>query len=324
MSRTKATRIDRLTPAQTARFPEFVERWVRDGLCTKPADRPAAEAAMARAYEQGGVSWHGHVVWTTSPLALVLTDAVLQNLTKVGRDRVWASVGAGVRDSVGAGVRESVGAGVWASVWDSVNMFRQSDWLAVYDYFHEVCGLAVCDRLDGLMRLQQSAGWWIARQNVALICERPAWIDRDTRGRLHSETRQSFCYPDGWGDYSWHGVQVPSHVILQPEALTVASIVNEPNVEIRRIMIQRMGQERYLHEAGAVEVHRDDWGILYRVMRHGDTPILMVKVVNATPEPDGSYHDFFLRVPPACRTAHEAVSWTFAVPEGEYILAQAS
>lgn len=37
----------------------------------------------------------------------------------------------------------------------------------------------------------------------------------------------------------------------------------------------------------------------------------MVKVVNSTPEPDGSYKDYFLRVPPTITTAHEAVAWTF-------------
>ena len=37
----------------------------------------------------------------------------------------------------------------------------------------------------------------------------------------------------------------------------------------------------------------------------------MVKVVNSTPEPDGSFKDYFLRVPPDMQTAHQAVAWTF-------------
>jgi hypothetical protein len=37
----------------------------------------------------------------------------------------------------------------------------------------------------------------------------------------------------------------------------------------------------------------------------------MVKVVNSTPKPDGTYKDYFLRVPPTVRTAREAVAWTF-------------
>ena len=37
----------------------------------------------------------------------------------------------------------------------------------------------------------------------------------------------------------------------------------------------------------------------------------VVEVVNATPEPDGSYRHYFLQVPPGVRTAREAVAWTF-------------
>jgi hypothetical protein len=58
----------------------------------------------------------------------------------------------------------------------------------------------------------------------------------------------------------------------------------------------------------------------------------MVKVVNSTPEPDGSFKDYFLRVHPELRpllsnnrmgepqalTAHNAVASTFGKRGGEY------
>ena len=44
----------------------------------------------------------------------------------------------------------------------------------------------------------------------------------------------------------------------------------------------------------------------------------MAKVVNATPEPDGSFKDYFLRVPPAMERARQAVAWTFRMQEMEY------
>jgi hypothetical protein len=46
----------------------------------------------------------------------------------------------------------------------------------------------------------------------------------------------------------------------------------------------------------------------------------MLEVVNSTPEPDDSFKDYFLRVPPNARTAREAVAWTFDVPERKYVL----
>ena len=44
----------------------------------------------------------------------------------------------------------------------------------------------------------------------------------------------------------------------------------------------------------------------------------MVEVQNSTPEPDGSIKTYFLRVPPATRTAREAVAWTFGLGAVEY------
>lgn len=45
---------------------------------------------------------------------------------------------------------------------------------------------------------------------------------------------------------------------------------------------------------------------------------MMVEVVNATPEPSGECKDYWLRVPPGMRTAHEAVAWTWGKTEAEY------
>jgi hypothetical protein len=42
---------------------------------------------------------------------------------------------------------------------------------------------------------------------------------------------------------------------------------------------------------------------------------VVVKVVNSTPEPDGSFKDYLLRVPPDIRTPREAVAWTFATDD---------
>ena len=39
-------KIEKLTDAQVARFPEFIKRWTDIGLCTDPADRPKAEACI--------------------------------------------------------------------------------------------------------------------------------------------------------------------------------------------------------------------------------------------------------------------------------------
>jgi hypothetical protein len=125
-------------------------------------------------------------------------------------------------------------------------------------------------------------------------------------------------YPDGFSVFAVHGVRVPENIILQPESITVQQIETERNAEMRRVMIERYGQARYLLDSGAVEIHSDDFGTLYRKEMPNDEALVMVKVVNSTPEPDGSFKDYFLRVPPTMTRAHEAVAWTFGKDEATY------
>jgi hypothetical protein len=58
---------------------------------------------------------------------------------------------------------------------------------------------------------------------------------------------------------------------------------------------------------------------LWRVDDGADVePIVMVEVVNGTPEPDGSVREFMLRVPPSSVSPVEALAWTYDVPVEEY------
>jgi hypothetical protein len=125
-------------------------------------------------------------------------------------------------------------------------------------------------------------------------------------------------WPDGWGVHAVHGVRVPRQVVEAPETLSVEQIAGEANVEVRRVMLERFGAERFMRESGGRLVQQDEWGKLWRADIAGDEPLVMVEVVNSTAEPDGSFKDYFLRVPPTVRTAREAVAWTFGVDEGAY------
>jgi hypothetical protein len=250
-------------------------------------------------------------------------------------DSVWASVRASVRASVWASVWDSVGASVGDSVWDSVgdsvwdsvgdsvgeSCYGQHDasWLAFYAYFSEVCGLTEQTRkLAGLWELAKSAGWCLPYQNICWVSERHNILHRDERGRLHSTDSATLAYPDGWSIYAIHGVRVPEDVIMSPHALTAHRITEEKNTEVRRVMLDRFGTSRYLIEIGAKQIHADDYGTLYRAEISDDEPLVMVKVVNSTPESDNTYKDYWLRVPPTVKTARQAVAWTFEAETKDY------
>lgn len=172
--------------------------------------------------------------------------------------------------------------------------------------------------IDAWNRLAESALAVICHEHVVFACEKPTRFLIDEGGRFHCADGPALAFSDGFIEYAWHGVLVDPSVILEPESITIEEIEGTQNAEIRRVLIERYGQSRYLQESGAEEVQSDDFGTLYRKEIPGDEALVMVKVVNSSPEPDGSFKDYFLRVPPEMETAQQAVAWTFGFDEEEY------
>ena len=144
-----------------------------------------------------------------------------------------------------------------------------------------------------------------------MVCERPTVIQRElatptlTRGwrshRLHCDTGPAVAWPDGWGVWASHGIRVPQHVIEAPQTITVREIHNEQNAEVRRVMVERMGFDRFVKESGALPLHGDETGTLYRLELSGDDPLMLVSVLNSTLEQNQPRKQYFLQVDPQLR-----------------------
>lgn len=172
--------------------------------------------------------------------------------------------------------------------------------------------------LEGLAAVAREAGWWWPYENLAVISERPTALYRDEAGRLDRGDGPAVGYSDDFALYAWRGMPVPGEFIAELASLTADRIRDEENAELRRVMLEFYGYDRYLSESGAEPVQRDETGILWRIPLTGDEDVVMVEVVNSTPEPDGTSRTYWLRVPPATRTAREGVAWTFGVSEADY------
>jgi hypothetical protein len=128
----------------------------------------------------------------------------------------------------------------------------------------------------------------VVHEKFCIISDFPDRMNLDAEMRAHCEDGPSNRWRDGYAMYHWHGVRAPSLLIEHPELITVDQITNETNAELRRVYIERYGTARYLIDAGAREVHKDRFGILYIKDEPDDEPIAMVRVLNSTPEPEGS------------------------------------
>jgi hypothetical protein len=107
----------------------------------------------------------------------------------------------------------------------------------------------------------------------------------------------------------WRGVPVDERIAFRPETLDVGEILAETNAELRRVMMERFGLDRFMSQADArvLDEDRDAGGRrrLLRITLAGDEPLVCVSVICPS-----TSHQFMLRVPPTVTTCRQAVAWT--------------
>jgi hypothetical protein len=255
-------KITTLTDEQRAKFPQYVEKWIKVGLSTEPADFDRAEEAVREIYKVCELKQPRAILRAASP-----RDASNKGAEFVRKLIIEAG---GTVDPNDTGASNYRGGQFWAG------------WIGYVDFLITECGWDGDTIPKYLLdkALTESVGWVWWHEEVCVIGDRPAQIFRDEQGRLHCEFDKAIKYRDGWGVYSWHGVTVPEKLIMTPELITVAEIEAEQNAEIKRIMITRYigkghlddmpGEARYLVDSGAEKIHEDEWGILYKKEVTGD------------------------------------------------------
>jgi hypothetical protein len=107
----------------------------------------------------------------------------------------------------------------------------------------------------------------------------------------------------------WRGVPVDARIAFRPETITTAEILAERNAELRRVLMERFGFERFMVEAGAAVMDEDgDAGGVRQLLRlklEGDEDLVCVAVICPS-----TGRRYLLRVPPTMRTCRQAVAWT--------------
>ncbi|MFH8375629.1 DUF6745 domain-containing protein [Streptomyces cyaneofuscatus] len=326
---------------------QHVNSWRDVAAATGAADRSAAEEGVRRAYRTAGLAEPERIVWAESPRAAVeavekLADAgrsvreevrtrpwaeerrrMYDELGPAGWSALWSATGAQLWETTAA-LAERIRSGVVADLagkpedegavrlvlLDAVLGQHDAAWLAAFD--------GRGDLLRGLAEVARNAGWWWPYERAVVISERPEALHRDEAGRLDHGAGPALAYRDGFALYAWRGMPVPAAFLAELASLTPQRIREEENAELRRVMLEYYGYDRYLTESGAEPVHRDETGILWRIALDGDEDVVMVEVVNSTPEPDGTHRTYWLRVPPATRTAKDGVAWTFGMDGAAY------
>lgn len=320
-------KISSLTKEQEARFPEFVDKWQKIGLSTESINFEEAKKIAIKLYEEAGLKAPKTILYARSPKEAI---SIIQ---KIDSSMTESSI-----------------------FFDMSFGNQEASWLSFYDYMQEVAGVtSFTNGFNLLVEFAKNCGWWSAYEDLAVLQDRPEELHRDPENRLHNANGPAVKYRDGFSLYFFHGISVPEDIILDRSSITIERIENEANAEVRRVMIDMFGVAEYLKGTSAEKIHSDSFGTLWRKKIDGDEDIMMVEVLNSTPEPkpkwdinkymtkaeyqkdlaywkEHMYKTYFLRVHPQLRpmkldgtfgqpqkfTAKNAVASTFGKTGAEY------
>lgn len=209
------------------------EQCIKIGSATEPADWAKAEEAITKLYRK--MDWNSPITFHR-----VASPKAAQELMK---------------EQFGA--KETVD----TNLWGCMDIY----WIGYLQFLASIDGVeADQDKLELLEvwgDIANSISWWyVVDETTCIMCDRPAEVHWNDSGVLHCETDMAVKFRDGWGLYSYEGVRIPknkSFIITNPEQITVETINSEENAEIKRIMSQQMGINKFLDESGAEVVHMD-------------------------------------------------------------------
>jgi hypothetical protein len=192
------------------------------------------------------------------------------------------------------------------------------------------------------------AGCWLlhfTEDTLYWVSKPPVFVERvDGSRRLHREDGPAL-ESDVENLYFWHGVLVPAFVVTRPEWITMVHIRNEENAEVRRVMIERMGWDKFCAEAQMKLIHVDELHTWFpnipvsetvdagaRLVTHyregseraelleaeglfdfEDRPLRFVRLTDPS-----TGREYTIRVRHDHTRCYEAVGWTFGVSETDY------
>jgi hypothetical protein len=159
-------------------------------------------------------------------------------------------------------------------------------------------------------------------------------ILKNAEGNIHSDTSPAYVsetrvvwYNNGkkhgldvdiFGSitYYYENILVPSNYITNKESLTIEKVLANPNTEVRYVGIRIMGYDKLKEKA--VTIHASKNMELFYIAGIFTDSVTILKVVNSTPESDGSFKNYYLTVPPDMKTCEDAVAWTFYKKKSSY------
>ena len=309
------SKIEKLTLEQEKGIKEWQEHCLKIGRDTSPINKKLSEKSWIKFYEILGKKkpffWY-----CQSPLQAQIIINMFPEIQKIffieKGANIWANIWDNIRDNIWANIRANIGDNIKKLNFNWIDTYswcqHDINWIAYYKYF-EKYGLLPYDKnfeiFDIWYDLACSCGWCYTFENIVFVCEKPYKLFLDNQGRLHNEKSMALEYSDGYGLYMLNGVRVTQEIVETPaEQLDPQLILKEPNAEVRREIVRKIGIERVCQKLNAKVLDRKGNYELLNLDLGENRLRPYLKMINPS---ISTYH--IEGVAPEIKTVEQALSW---------------
>lgn len=196
----------------------------------------------------------------------------------------------------------------------SESVLFDSFWVGFYEYFLlPELGLNISpdlrEKMDNFSEyLSSGVSTSVLFEKIALICGPPSVVRRDDQGRSSAIGQPAIEWPRGWERWKIGNVGLDNkRYHCHPSEWKAEWLIDEPNTEIKRLILEYLTPDVVFDELGAVLI--DSWREyeLYNVTR-ADIGVRLLRM-KSPPLKDDSTPYYVGTVPESIETAEEAIVW---------------
>lgn len=310
------SKIDKLTPEQEAKMPEYVEKWIGIGTNTDRLDPVSTKKTIDNFRGLIGRDVDVPLKIVNNPIeAWVMCCLVEQNVPFDQLDEEMVSV------FNGNPKRYDIPK---ASLpWQSGSFFAST--FSFYDFMLEELKIDIGNELWAKYKIWESTsklGCIYPLDNITIVSEKPTEIYLNENNVLHRDGGPALVYA-GLGDfklYNLNGVEVPEWLaVTDAEKININDYNSIENADVRAEFVRKVGIERFVEQGKIVDSyknydvaqhewwHKSEYELVdMNVMFEGLDYAPFLKMVNQT---TGIFH--MEGVSPDCRTVGEALRERF-------------
>lgn len=234
--------LEKLTPAQEAKIPEYVKKFLSLGLSTLGLNtflEKELKKIIGDVYKAGGLDKPKKILFYKSPMAAL--EAACKMNYDVSKSKITYDMLSKESENFCYGSQDA-------------------SWLSFYAFFKNETEVKGLEPVQPLINLLGKCSFFLPYEEVCFVSQNLSQISM-VNGRLHNTTGPAWSYEDGFCGYSLDGIAVPKFVIdCINGANEYENILKLRNAEQRMVAIKYVGVQHFMGEFQGKQI--DQFGLV--------------------------------------------------------------